>query len=104
MAQKILYANVSVMLTKVTLGQDVECKVDVLLRREIYQKVICEKVKFSNCDFCNNFYNYEYIENYLYILIDFRSRAIGDKFYFKTTTSKSFYTISVEGLKKHVLN
>ena len=102
MAQKILYANVSVMLTKATLGQDVECKVDVLLRREIYQKVICEKVKFSNCVFCNNFYNYEYIENYL---IDFRSRAMGDKFYFKTTTSKSvFYTISVEGLKKHVLN
>ena len=28
---------------------------DVLLRHEISLKVICEKVKFSNCEFCNNF-------------------------------------------------
>ena len=28
---------------------------DVLLRREIALKVIREKVKFSNCDFYNNF-------------------------------------------------
>ena len=30
-------------------------KGNVLLRREICLKVICEKVKFSNCEFCNNF-------------------------------------------------
>ena len=29
-------------------------KENVLLSREISLKVICEKVKFSNCDFCNN--------------------------------------------------
>ena len=28
---------------------------DVLLRHEISLKVICEKVKFSDCEFCNNF-------------------------------------------------
>ena len=31
----------------------------VLLRREISQKVICEKVKFSGCDFWNTFRDYE---------------------------------------------
>ena len=31
----------------------------VLLRREISLKVICEKVKFSNCDFYNNICDYE---------------------------------------------
>ena len=30
-----------------------------ILKRGISLKVICEKLKFSNCDFCNNFYKYE---------------------------------------------
>ena len=32
---------------------------DVLLRREIFLKVICEKVKFSIYEFNNNFRDYE---------------------------------------------
>ena len=32
----------------------------VLLRCEISLKVICENVKFSNCDFCNNWRDYEW--------------------------------------------
>ena len=43
--------------------ESVECvntlKGVVLLRREIFLKVTCEKVRFSNCDFCNNFRDYE---------------------------------------------
>ena len=35
---------------------------DILLRREISLKVICEKVKFSNCDFYNNFCDYEWTD------------------------------------------
>ena len=32
----------------------------VLLRREISLKVICEKVKYSNYEFCNNFCDNEW--------------------------------------------
>ena len=32
----------------------------VKLMRKISLKVTCEKVKFSNCDFCNNFRDYEW--------------------------------------------
>ena len=35
------------------------CEGVVLLRCEISLKVICEKVKFSNCDFCNKFRDFE---------------------------------------------
>ena len=31
-----------------------------MLRRELSLKVICEKVKFSICEFCNNFRDYEW--------------------------------------------
>ena len=41
-------------------------KENVLLRREISIKVICETVKFSNCDFCYDFHDYEWI--YIYII------------------------------------
>ena len=34
-------------------------KGSVLLRDTISLKFICEKVKFSNCDFRNNFCDYE---------------------------------------------
>ena len=36
---------------------------DVLLRREISLKVICEKSHFSNCDFCNTFFDYDWTNN-----------------------------------------
>ena len=35
-------------------------KGSVLVRREISLKVICEKVIFSKCDFCNSFRGYEW--------------------------------------------
>ena len=35
-------------------------KEDIIFSREISLKVICEKVKFTNCDFCNNFLDYEW--------------------------------------------
>ena len=41
-------------------------KRDVLFRREISLNVICEKVKFSNFDFWNNFRDF-YSETYLMI-------------------------------------
>ena len=34
-------------------------KESLLLRRGISLKVICEKVKVSNCDFCNNVHDYK---------------------------------------------
>ena len=37
-----------------------QAKGDVLLMPEISLKVICEKVKFSNCDYCNTFSYYEW--------------------------------------------
>ena len=37
----------------------VDMKGVVLLRREISLKGICEKVKFSKCDFCNNCRDYK---------------------------------------------
>ena len=35
--------------------------INALLRHEISLKVICEKVKIPNYDFCNNFHDYEWI-------------------------------------------
>ena len=37
-----------------------------MLRREFSLKVICEKVKFSSCDICNNFHGYEWTNIYFF--------------------------------------
>ena len=46
----------------------------VLLRREISLKVICEKVKFSNCDFYNNFCDYEWTDIFDTISVEWLKR------------------------------
>ena len=47
----------------------------VLLWREISLKVICEKVKFLNCEFCNNLRLYEW--TYILIIQDVQTEANG---------------------------
>ena len=41
-------------------------KGSLLLSGEISLKVVCEKIKFSNCVFCNNLHDYE--ETYMKII------------------------------------
>ena len=49
-----------------------------MLKREISLKVICEKVKFSNCDFCKYFRDNEW--TYIYIINDIRGQ-MGIRYY-----------------------
>ena len=57
-----------------------QVKGGVLLRREISLKVICEKVKFSNCDFCNNFRDYKWTYIFKNVFNDFLTDGRGDKY------------------------
>ena len=52
----------------------------VLLRHETYLNVICEKLQFSICDFCNNFRDYErtYIYTVQNILNDVQTKGKGE--------------------------
>ena len=52
-------------------------KESLLLRRGISLKVIYEKVKISNCDFCNNFHDYnETCKLFQNILNDVQTKGI----------------------------
>ena len=58
----IYVLNFNVMLTNnhVNFKQLAPCfEESLLLRRGISLKIFFEKVKFSNCDFCNNFHDYK---------------------------------------------
>ena len=53
---------------------------DVMLRHEISLKAICQKVKFSNCDFYNNFVTMNGHTNKLfkYLSNDFLTKGKGE--------------------------